>query len=144
MRPMKCQYCDSIIKNVPDNGICPNCGSALKTEPPKPPFPMIKAQGGFVELNIQGIRLCVKHPRKPRKDITILYEEIFDVSYVPANWWHNGFLCVREKKKQHIPLPRKFGQQWLGDTIAFFDEKKNDVFYQVYVFIKEWMNISKA
>lgn len=26
---MKCEFCDSIIKDVPDNGICPNCGGAL-------------------------------------------------------------------------------------------------------------------
>lgn len=26
---MKCQYCDSQIKKIPENGICPNCGAAL-------------------------------------------------------------------------------------------------------------------
>ncbi|MBQ6840008.1 MAG: hypothetical protein IJO45_04895 [Oscillospiraceae bacterium] len=136
MNAMKCEYCGSMIKTVPDNGICPNCGCTLKSERPKPPFPMVEARGGFIELRDKWIRLCVKQPKVPRIDITIPYDQIYDVSYVPANWWHYGFICVREKRNQHIPLPERFGQQRLGDTFAFIEEKNNDKFRQVYVFLK--------
>lgn len=34
---MKCEYCDSIIRAIPDNGICPNCGAVLPESGAKNP-----------------------------------------------------------------------------------------------------------
>lgn len=34
---VKCEYCDSIIRNVPDNGTCPNCGAVLTKSSTKEP-----------------------------------------------------------------------------------------------------------
>lgn len=30
---MKCEYCDSLLRVAPDNGVCPNCGAVLPQEP---------------------------------------------------------------------------------------------------------------
>lgn len=141
---MKCEYCDSIIQSAPDDEKCPNCGGMLLTYVgfPKPPFSSKKVPWGIFELRKHSVRISLKHPKVPRKDVTIFYSDIYDASYVPATTWLKGFLCIRDVKKRNVPLPRKFGEHRIRDDIVWFEACDNDVFYQAYTYLKECAEIN--
>jgi len=155
---MKCEYCDSMIRHVPDNGVCPNCGGVLpisvrQTIPskqdskplyPKTPFAMQKGLFGYLELRERSLRLNVKKPYTPRIDATIPYDELFDAAYVPATMWLQGFLCIRGWQNRYNTIPKTVWECSSYDTIMYFDQLDNEVFHRAFVFLKEIARINAS
>ena len=160
---MKCEYCDSEVRIVPDNGICPNCGGVMpgtvrQTIPlkqdskplfPHPPFEIVRnhvayLEEGYLKFDKSSVRLVTRLPKVPKKDIIIPYHELFDVSYVPASKHFIGFLCVRIIADRHIPLPQTRWKKKLTDTMIWFTQKDNDDFYRAFVFLKEIARINAS
>ena len=109
---------------------------------PNPPFKEKKVGTGFLRLGKSGVELSVKHPKVPRINVLIPYDEIFDATFVPATKLFKGFLCVREKENRHIPLPRNRWERLLRDTYISFEWWDNVVFYQAYEFLKQCVQIN--
>ena len=109
---------------------------------PKPPFAVKKTQEGYLEFGQHGVKISVKLPKVPQKDILIPYDEIYAASYVPATKWLKGFLCVREWKERHRPLPRTFWEKSLRDSLIWFSQKDNDEFCRAYEFLKQCAEIN--
>lgn len=142
-------FCPNCGKDCGEFKFCPECGTQVRllesddTDQkekgvfPKPPFAMKKVRQGVLEFETDRVKLNVKPPKVKRREMQIPYNEIFDVSYVPATTWLNGFLCLREWKSQHIPLPMKFSEGKKRDSIIWFEKKENVIFYRAYEFLKQ-------
>lgn len=137
---MVCPNCDSVLNGIPERCTCPNCGAKLF---PDPPFSIKKIRQGSLDFSNCGVHILAKLPRVPLKDILIPYGEIFDVSYVPANRWRIGFLCIRKWGDRHIPLPRTFWEKKLTDSMIWFEQGDNVPFYQAYAFLKQCAEINQ-
>lgn len=138
---MKCEYCDSYLSTVPENGVCPNCGGVLTEQSlPKPPFRLLKVPFGFLEMGQDAVRLYMRFPTKVivTNDVSIPYDQIYDVSYIPATKWHKGILSVQSWERRYIPLPRTFGEHKLRDPSVYFEMKDSSYAGHAYTFLKQW------
>lgn len=153
MGKMKCEYCDSIIRDVPDNGVCPNCGGMLATEEnqqnkppevkmekkvrslPAPPVGRYKDAAGYLEIGEDSITFCRQHFIKAHKR-TISYDDIYDVAYGPGVILNSGFLCVREWKDRNIPMPTCSADAVFDETAVYFVKSKNEMFRKLYEYLK--------
>ena len=104
---------------------------------PKPPFALKRVRWGVLEFENDSMSVWVKLPKVPPIDVRIPYNEIFGVSFVPATKWRNGFLCVREWKERHIPIPMSHWESTLGNVTTWLEEKDNDDFLRIYEFLKQ-------
>ena len=157
---MQCPYCDSIIRELPDNRTCPQCGAALaaycKAEHideqnirceaankpaisisfPDPPVGKYKDAAGYLEVGEGSITFYRKHFARANAR-TIRFEDIFAVSYKPGVTLNSGFLCVREWKDRNIPLVQSSADAVFDETSVYFAKSKNEMFQQVYAFLKQ-------
>ena len=104
---------------------------------PKPPFEQVNVAKGNLYFGKHSFVMAVRIPRIPKKDVIISYDELYDVSLVPATKWLDGFLCVRKQADKNIPLPRTFLEKSLRDSIILFSQVYNDEFFCVYDFLKQ-------
>ena len=84
----------------------------------------------------------VKLPVVARKLFLVPYNEIYDVSYVPATNWQTGFLCIRDWKSRNLPIPRTMWEKNVQDLMFWFEKKDNQDFYRAYVFLKKCAEIN--
>ena len=143
---MKCEYCDSYLAAIPANGVCPNCGGVVTEQNlPKPPFPLLKVPGGFLEMGQDAVRLYMRFVWKVViiNDVSIPYNQIYDVSYIPAAKWHKGILCVRSWQQRHVPLPRSFGEHKIRDSSIYFEMKDSSYAGHAYTFLKQWADLNR-
>ena len=150
---MKCEYCDSIIKPVPDNGICPNCGGVLGEEErrecealvfPEPPVGVYKDAAGYLEIAQDSVTFYRNQwPIKKSIRQTIAFRDIYAVSYVEARPFMSGSLCVRQWKDRNVPMVSG-ADAVMDETSVYFRKEKNQIFYQVYLFLKQCEQIVKA
>ncbi len=147
-------FCPNCGKDCGAFKFCPECGTQLCiTEPdyigiraermfPEPPLEQINSRLGMLELNTDSLFVSVQPPYLPLREIWIAYDEIFAVSYLPATWWRNGFLCVREWKDRHIPVPKRFLEMTSGNVTIWFEQKDNREYESVYEFLKQCAEIN--
>jgi len=147
---MKCEYCDSIIKPVPDNGICPNCGGVLGEERrrecealvfPEPPVGMYSGGLDYVIIGEDYVKLYAKYSFGRIIDREISFDEIYAVKFIPGTFFKIGFLCVRERKDAEIPLPATYKEAINDVSTIGFDTSCNEKFYSVYLFLKKCADI---
>lgn len=142
-------FCPNCGKDCGEFKFCPECGTRLclvvssvakgEKENAFPELPLTKkrVRWGVLEFENDSMSVWVKLPMVPPIDVHIPYNEIFDVSYVPATFWLNGFLCVREWKERHIPIPKSHWESTLGNVTTWLEEKDNDDFLRIYEFLKQ-------
>ena len=150
---MKCQYCDSIIKNVPDNGVCPNCGGAfggakrrnsIELVFPEPPVGVYKDAAGYLEIAQDSVTFYRNQwPAEQNIRQTIAFRDIYAVSYVAARPFMAGSLCVRQWKDRNVSLVSG-ADAVMDETAVYFKKEKNQMFYEIYLFLKECTKIAKA
>ena len=157
---MVCPYCDSVIRDLPDNHICPHCGASLalysKIECkgqqksqlqstsrrvrgitfPNPPVGRYKDAAGYLEVGEDGITFYRKQFIRESKR-TIRFGDIYAVSYKPGVTLNSGFLCVREWKDRNIPLVHASSDAVFDETSVYFVKSKNGIFEQIYMFLKQ-------
>lgn len=109
---------------------------------PKPPLKQVNVAKGYLKFSESNFLMAVRIPRIPKKDVIISYDELYDVSLVPATKWLDGFLCVRKQADKNIPLPRTFLEKSLRDSIILFSQVYNDEFFCIYDFLKQCANIN--
>lgn len=135
---MICPYCDSLVRDVPDNRCCPNCGGPLgepeKPKYPEPPLGLYERVNGFLEIQERGVRFY-KSNREQITDRYIPYEELYSVHFVPAKMYL-GFLCVRERSDKTLPLVGTASKATADSTSVIFGNHKNEEFRKIYFFLK--------
>lgn len=143
---MKCEYCDSYLATVPENGVCPNCGgalSALKSEHPLAPIGMYMGTHGRIGMDAMTIQKRI--PGKGECIRTIPYGQIHrvflakaTVSYFGGDGFPKmGWLCIREKKD--AMLPNAVGSNAIEDeTSITLSLQDNQWAEQLYVFFEKW------
>jgi hypothetical protein len=149
-------FCPNCGKDCGETKFCSECGmrvclAASKDAVrkghcvfPEPPITLKKVRWGTLEFTCDSMRVRIRLPRRPLTDILILYDEIFDVSYVPATTWRNGFLSVREWKDRHVPIPKRFSEMTLRNTTTWLEKKDNHDFYYIHKFLKQCAAINTA
>ena len=143
---MKCQYCDSLIKPVPGNGICPNCGGALGQRKPvvtiaRPKWTH-KDVSGRIAFNEEAV-LFYGDILLETKDVLIPYDEVVAVLYNPGTFWEKGFLSVRGMQNRYKPLPQNTKDALRDDTSIAFSDKHKDKFLYAYRFLKQYADRNK-
>lgn len=103
----------------------------------KPQQTMLRVPEGYLSLEDDRVYLSVKPPRIPRIDIVIAYKELYDVSFLPGTVWIKGFLCLRDKEHRNKPLPLRYGDRILGDTLISFEQEHNKEFHNAFLFLKK-------
>ena len=145
---MKCEYCESEIRIVPDNGVCPHCGAALQMEKQKLQFP--ESVIGVYYTAWQRCEIGPNHIRIVRKvfeksDYRISLDDIRAVSFVPGTGFHSGFLCVRTKSNMEKPMPMSTGQAQEDETTFVYATPNNmKKMYQVFVFLQEAIKTNQS
>ncbi len=161
---MICPYCDSLIRELPDNRTCPQCGAPLAasfTEEqknqnyahtakekestldicfPEPPVGVYKDVAGYLELTEDSVVFLRRQFIRGHKRV-IPYSDIYAVTYQPGVTLNCGFLCVREWKDRNIPLPSVTAEAAVDETAVYFVKAKNERFRHVYAFLKECADI---
>lgn len=103
---MICPYCDSRVREVPDNRCCPNCGAPMgvvrSLEVTEPPLGVYKQPFETLEIQEKGLRFRKKFLWL-ETDRFVPYEEVDRLCFVPGGK-ELGFLCVRERNERERPL----------------------------------------
>ena len=149
---MICPYCDSLIRNLPDNRTCPQCGAALGgcigEKPvlkkdlvfPEPPVGVYKDVGGYIAVEKDSITFYRHRWPFTRKTYrTIPFHEIYAVSYIAPTTVMCGAVCVRQWQDRHIPLPTNDFST--DETSVYFAGHKAKAFMPVYHFLKQCADI---
>ena len=128
-------FCPNCGKDCGEFKFCPECGTQVRLAEsndtvqkehsvfPEPPITLKKVRWGTLEFLGDSMQVIIKLPKIPRKNLLISYDEILDVSYVPATKWLNGFLCVREWKERHIPIPKNHLESTLKNVTTWLEKK---------------------
>lgn len=145
-------FCPDCGKDCGEFRFCPNCGVPLgvpcqkgNTETklvfPKPPVGRYHDIAGYLEINEDGVTFYRNQwPVARRKRRTILFREIYAVSYEEGKSFHSGTLCVRSWQDRHIPLAL-LPEAVLDETSVYFHKTKNAEFRQLYIFLKHCADI---
>ena len=164
---MICPYCDSLIRELPNNRTCPQCGAPLaaswaeeqknqnhahtakekESTPkicfPEPPVGVYKDGASYLELTEDSVVFFRKYFIKGHKRI-IPYSDIYAVAYEPGATFSCGFLCVREWKDRNIPLVKSSTDAVSDETSIYFIKERNQMFHNVYEFLKQCANLRRS
>ena len=158
-------FCPDCGRECKEANFCPDCGRQLysqiqnyqKNELGQPKMPAclyyydmlsklplteIKLCHGYLELGADGLRLVTRLPKMPKKETIIPYEELFAVTYYPPSRWVRGYLCIRDWRNRHIPLPKGFWDKSLGDNIIFFEMRDVEKVYPIYLFLQQCCTVN--
>ena len=153
---MKCPYCDSIIKVVPDSGTCPRCGGSLtvciqkkKSQRqelvfPEPPIGIYRFSDGYLQIAESCVKISKTTVHHGKVNNIIPYSEIAKVNYAPGKTLKPGFLSVRTEQDKYVPDPNTTLDRIEDKGIASVHKSNNDVFCRIYLFLKECADIVNA
>ena len=136
---MKCEYCDSYLSAVPENGVCPNCGGLLPERKPlqfpEPPVGVYKDVGGYLQIEKEQV-VFYRHrwPFTSRTVQMISFDEIYDVLYILPKALRCGAVCVRQWIDRNKPMP--LDDFTMDPTSVYFPQDDAVRFYPLYVFLK--------
>jgi len=152
-----CPYCDSLIRELPDNRTCPQCGAPLgsciegmrkpkkKLVFPEAPVGVYKDAAGYLKIEKDSITFYRNQwPAVSAKMRTIPLDEIVAVSFGKARPFCAGFLCVREWQDRHFPLATKSREIVFDETSVYFRPKDNEKFLKVYQFLRSCADVVNA
>ena len=143
---MICPYCDSRVREVPDNRCCPNCGGPLGQQPkpkfPKPPLGVYRGVRGHLEIRENEVVFSKNFLGMGKTIAVIQYEDIKEIYCKAPTWLLAGFLCVRDWENRKKPYSTTWQEQ-VQDAcaIGFYNEYAEE-FMQVYEFLKECARIA--
>ena len=155
---MICPYCDSLIRDMPDNNVCPQCGAPLgiyrdtgngsrakghALKFPDPPIGVYKDVAGYLEIGKDSVTFSRRPWFKEHKR-TIPFSEIFAVAYEAGKPFNSGFLCVREWQDRKLPVPVIAYEVVEDETSVYFKMSDNEKFWHVYNFLKQCADINNA
>ena len=150
---MICPYCDSLLKETPESGTCPNCGGALarKGELDRqsktfldPPIGIYKEGLMYIEIGETSLRLFEEILLCKKKNRTIRYDEVYAVSFNVGVGVRLGYLTVRSKNNKSMPMPTTQMKAVADDETITFSAYSNEKFYNVYTFLKKCAEINAA
>ena len=151
---MICPYCDSLLKETPESGTCPNCGGALaskgklnKKKFPTPPVGLYENHvGHHIEIGEDMVTFRKRPGLSGRLSIVevVPYSELYAVSIVRPGRILSGFLSVRSKAKKYYPMPTKITKAIDDDMSISLDDSDYSRFYKVYEFLRQCVDIVKA
>lgn len=139
---MKCDYCDSKFKEMPEDQVCPNCGATILTleerkaivSIPGPPTGTYDGVYGRIDVGNRCVTFFLDIAFQKKTEI-VLYDEILKVSFIRATASQWGYLSVRDIKRKNLPLPKKATDALFDETSVCFDEQSNSAFERLYTFL---------
>lgn len=149
---MKCEYCGSWLREVPDNRCCPNCGGPLGScgsdEPaeqcgfPEPPLGVYSGVNGWLEIGKNSVRIRKEKIAFTKcTDYEVSYNELTGVVYQPAEGEDNGYLCLRCTLNQHTPFPADWSDGLSDPTAVVFKKGANAAFSKVNAFLQSCLEL---
>lgn len=143
---MICPYCDSRVRQVPDNRCCPNCGGGLpepvKPQFPKPPLGVYRGVRGHLEIRENEV-LFIKNFFSTGKTIAVIqYSDIQEIYCKSPTWALAGFLCVRDWENRRKPCSATWREQVQDACSIGFHNENAEEFMRVYDFLKECARIA--
>ncbi|MBQ6840007.1 MAG: hypothetical protein IJO45_04890 [Oscillospiraceae bacterium] len=137
---MKCEYCGSMIKTVPDNGICPNCGGTLQkmSKELRFPFPNWEHRCFLGRTSFREKEVCFRFSIwLDKKPIAVPYDQIIDVAYGAPTFSWKGYLCIRTSENPFTPMPERIQDITNDDIAVCFTQKYEKEFFRIYGFLKK-------
>lgn len=149
---MICPYCDNEYRIAAAPQVCSHCGAQLPSYDeilerrhingrnltfPEAPIGKYKGAGAYLLIHKDGVVFS-------KKNRTIPFHEIYDVSYSPGEMSRQGFLCVREWEDRRTPLSTEPIEVLKDDTAISFYLKNKDEFHYVYTFLKQCTDLNHA
>ncbi len=148
---MICPYCDSRVKDLPDNHACPHCGAPLgkycDTEQKKedslwqqslePLIGIYKHGMGYMEIMQHSVTFRLKFWCRDEIVTTIPYDEIAAVYIKPSGGIEPGFLSVRDRENLDVPLVKTAFQAGEDPTSLRFTRSENEKYTKIYQFFKQ-------
>ena len=155
---MICPYCDSLLKEAPESGTCPNCGAPLSREVrqaqekqklifPEPPLGIYENQlGHHIELTKEAIvfrtRSKLSGPLTQIKGVP--YSKLVKVMIRPGGILKAGYLSVLGEEDKYKLLPQRVWDAADDDATITFNRSYYQKFYKVYLFLKQCVDIVNA
>ena len=144
---MKCDYCDSKFKEMPEDQVCPNCGATILTMEerkammkfPDPPVGTYKTAAGRMEIGVESVTFYQRF-LLTQKVTTIFYNEIVAASFEKGRGLINGFLCLRDYKTRNYPLMSSCIDDSIDISGVLFYEQDNETFERLYRFFQQCAN----
>lgn len=148
---MKCGYCDSVLRKIPEDGCCPNCGALispvcrrnLDIRFPAAPVGRYKDAAGYLEITEDSVTFYRKHFIKGYAR-TIPFRELYDISFDEGKAWSAGYLCVREWQDRQNPTIQDAAEAVFDATSVYFPLMQNTQFEQLYQYLKRCMAMVTA
>lgn len=149
---MICPYCDSRVKDLPDNHVCPHCGAPLgkncDTEQREDEYRLRKETEesligrynqtmGYMEIGESSVEFRKEQFVGEDTVAVIPYSEIAAVYMKPSGRIDGGFLCVRDRQNQHIPSPKTTWKAAGDCTSVLFCFSENEKYTKIYQFFKQ-------
>ena len=143
---MKCEYCDSIIRVIPDNGICPNCRAVLTDADaakekiiknlkfPDPPIGTYNDAMGFLKIQKDSVVFYRRYFPVDKACVEIPFSDIYAAYHLPAGFLRLGVICIRQRENRHVPPSRDYTAD---NTLVCFGALEEEKFMPVYSFLKE-------
>ena len=150
---MICPYCDSLLKEAPESGTCPNCGGALARKGeldrqsktfPDPPIGIYADGLNYIQIEETYVKLFTEMVLSEDWNHKIPYTDIDAVSYTPAVGICKGYLTIRDRENRLKPMPKSFWRTFTDKTTIWFEKNNNEKFYNIYTFLKKCAEINAA
>ena len=143
---MICPYCDSLLKETPESGTCPNCGAPLSCEIrqaqekqrlafPEPPLGIYENQlKDHIEITKKAIifRTRIKLSDPLTRIKVVPYSKLIKVTIRPGSVLKAGYLSVLGEDDKCRLLPQRVWDAVLDDASITFNRSYYQKFYKVY------------
>ena len=148
---MKCDYCDSKFKEMPEDQVCPNCGAIVPTIEerkmmlrfPNPPVGKYIGHNGSVQIERDRLIIRRAHFLEMTHEIEIRYCDLVSVDLLPAEKYGSGFLCVRDDKLRQYPVPCSSLDALTDVTCIVFYSPANEIFKEIADYLQACVRLAK-
>lgn len=155
---MICPYCDSLIRDLSDNRVCPFCGAPLSQDVkqaqekqklvfPTPPLGIYENQlGHHIEITKEAIVFRTRSELSgPLSRIRVVpYSKLVKVMIRPGGILKAGYLSVLDEEDKYKLLPQRVWDAVDDDATITFNRSYYSQFYKVYLFLKQCVDIVNA
>ena len=146
-------FCPNCGKDCGEFKFCPDCGTKLsgnsgKTSKklvfPEPPIGVYRFGDDYIQFGEYGIKICKKDLTYGTLIWSVPYEKIAVVTYTEEKNLLAGYICIRSKLNKHVPSPIKYLEAVSDKGCVIVPKRKKEIFYRLYLFLKECADIVKA
>ena len=147
---MKCDYCDSKFKEMPEDQVCPNCGAAIPSQEeqpagdsryPEPPIGVYEGNRAYVEVTKESV-VFVRKGLLGTKDerVEVPFCEIMRSTNRRGYGYLYGMFFVLDKYKK-TKVVYRYSRGYIGMVIRY-NGCMNQPFEKIHQFCSACANIN--